>query len=327
MQRLRGDRAAVVAHDRVAHREPETAPLDGAHLLGRKIRVEDPVEVLLGDPGAVVGELQAQVAARRERGDLPVRELDRAGADLQGPAPGHRLAGVLDEVVDHLAHLPLVEIHGGEILGDGELAGEVRAGGREQDRLAQHPGDAADPFDRLAALGEGDELAGQVPGAQRGLGGVVEGLGGVRVRPGEEAGEVEVAEDDRQQVVEVVREAAGEHADRLELLGAHVLVLEFFLVGEVAGQPDHRDRRGPRASRTSDAVSQSRIGWPSRSTPGISPVQRPLCSSAGRMTLSSDARVPVHLADVPADDLGGRGSRLLGRRRCCSRRSARRGRR
>ncbi len=49
----------------------EHAPLDGAHLLGRKVRIEDAVEVLPGDPGAVIGELQAQVVARRERGDIP----------------------------------------------------------------------------------------------------------------------------------------------------------------------------------------------------------------------------------------------------------------
>ena len=171
--------------------------------------------------------------------------MDRAGADLQDPALGHRLAGVLDEVVDDLAHLPFVEIDGREVLRDVELAGDVRPGGRELSGLAQHPGDVADAFDRLAALGERDELPGQVPGAQRGLGGMVERLGGVRARPGEEAREVEVAEDDRQQVVEVVREAAGEHSHGFELLGAHVLVLESLLVGEIPGQDDHRRRLAP----------------------------------------------------------------------------------
>ena len=69
----------------------------------------------------------------------------------------------------------------------------------------------------------------------------------------------------------------------------------------------------PSGLRTSDAVSQSRIGLPSRSTPWISPDQRPVASRVGGWR-SREGAVPEHLADVQAHDLGGDPARLLGGR-------------
>ena len=74
--------------------------------------------------------------------------------------------------------------------------------------------------DRIAALGEGEQLLGQVPrpqGGPLGLPQVVLDLGQL---PGVEQGQGDVAHDHRQDVVEVVGDAAGEDADRFQLRGA-----------------------------------------------------------------------------------------------------------
>ena len=51
-----------------------------------------------------------------------------------------------------------------------------------------------------------------------------------------------VAADRGQHVVEVVRDAAGEAADRLQLLALPQLLLELLLAGHVLGHPDHVPR-------------------------------------------------------------------------------------
>jgi hypothetical protein len=74
---------------------------------------------------------------------------------------------------------------------------------------------------RAAALGESEQLEGEVAGAEAGAGGVGDDLVGLGVRFLAEAEEGEVADDDGEEVVEVVGDAAGEEAEGLELGGAH----------------------------------------------------------------------------------------------------------
>ena len=65
--------------------------------------------------------------------------------------------------------------------------------------------------------------------------------------------QLEVADDDGQQVVEIVRDAAGELADRLHLLRLAQLRLGFAL-GDVAQDDDEKPRGFPRPGRTSAAA-------------------------------------------------------------------------
>src|SRR4029453_6703057 len=61
------DRAAVALHDAEAHREPETGP---AHVrLGRKERLEDPVDMLRRDPRSRIDHLDLHHVAARGRAD------------------------------------------------------------------------------------------------------------------------------------------------------------------------------------------------------------------------------------------------------------------
>jgi hypothetical protein len=84
----------VIGHDALRDRESEAGAL--SRRLGREERMEDAGEVLLGDPGALVLEL----------------DLDRAVAhprtDRQGTPSLHRLQRVGREPEAHLPQLALV---------------------------------------------------------------------------------------------------------------------------------------------------------------------------------------------------------------------------
>ena len=69
--------------------------------------------------------------------------------------------------------------------------------------------------------GEGEQLAGELGSALHGLGGVLHPALDLVPVVGRVADQLQVAGDRLQQVVEVVRDAAGQLADRLDLLGLH----------------------------------------------------------------------------------------------------------
>ena len=122
----------------------------------------------------------------------------------------------------------------------------------------------------------------QLPGEQRGALGRLADLVQVgaerRALVGLLERERRVAADRGQHVVEVVRDAAGEPADRLQLLALPQLLLELLLLGHVLGHRDHvrpacRPRRGrarPRGARPPCARPSSR----SAPRAGRSPARR-----------------------------------------------------
>src|SRR5206468_5117723 len=113
--------------------------------------------------------------------------------------------------------------------------------------------------DRLhdVAAAEGEELARERSGALRGAADEVDValLLGARELLVEEVG---VAEDHREVVVEVVRDAAGELADEGELLGTRRALLLLALAGDVADDDDRLRAaavlaaRSPRGHREDD---------------------------------------------------------------------------
>jgi hypothetical protein len=149
------------------------------------------------------------------------------------PSARHRLHGVGAQVHHHLVDLGRVAEHAG-----------VAASSRRSSRTprGQRRGDAVERLDddRLhvhrhalghAAAAEGEDALDQRLGAQaRGerrvdVAAQRRALGGVLLR------QLAVAEDRREDVVEVVGDAAGERADRLELLCLAQLQLEAVALG------------------------------------------------------------------------------------------------
>ena len=173
--------------------------------------------------------------ARRERrppGRVAVAVLRVGDADLELAAGGHGLDGVADEVGEHPAHLHRVGAHA-ELAGRaGERERAAGAGERaeraplaaDEGREVQHPG-----ADRLAGR-EPEQAGRELAAAARGL----LDVGDVRRRVVRRlAGEPGVAEQDRQQVVDLVGDAAREPAEALHLLRVPQLLLEPAHVGDV----------------------------------------------------------------------------------------------
>ena len=99
---------------------------------------------------------------------------------------------------------------------------------------------------QFLAAGEGQHAAGQRDAALGALHGVVEQPDGLVVVGNAFADELEAAHHGHQQVVEIVRDAAGELADRFHLLG-----LEELLAGTLELEPTgcRPLRRGARSGR------------------------------------------------------------------------------
>ena len=174
----------------------------------------------------------------------------RARLDRQRPAGRHRVAGVDGEVHDHLLDLRAVGEHGRQPLVGQHRDLDVLADQPPQHRQQRGGHLAEVERDRVEDLlaGEGQELARELGGA---LGGALDLGQLVGARPGADppAGDLAVAADHGQQVVEVVRHAAGELADGLHLLRLPELVLQHAALGHVAQheQVPARQELGPRA--------------------------------------------------------------------------------
>ena len=188
---------------------------------------------VLGHARASVAEGDPDVSSRPgRRVDAAhlVANVDVGGLDHQAAAVRHRVAGVDRQVDDHLLELAGVRSDAAEIGRRVRLQRDVLA-----DDAPQHPfhvGDQPAEIDRrrldhlLAA--ERQELACQ---RRRGLAGALHV--GQRPVDGIDREHVvqhrlDVSEDDRQQVVEVVRHAAGQPAHRFHLLGLTQLFLQAF---------------------------------------------------------------------------------------------------
>ena len=156
------------------------------------------------------------------------------------PPPGHRVARIDREIDDDLLELALVDLDEAEIAAVHDLQLDVLADqpAQQMRQLDQHVGDVEDARLQGLLAREGQELAHQIGGAVGVLLDLHDVGEGRVARP--EAHQQEVAEADhrRQQVVEIVRDAAGELADRLHLLRLGELHLEVLLLGDVDEMQD-----------------------------------------------------------------------------------------
>ena len=224
-------RAARLARHAIDHAEAEAGAL--ADFLGG----EEGLERALGDlgrhaePGVGDGQLDIVSVWNVGIGLDP----HRAAGEAQHAAVGHGVAGVDREVehrdlelgrVGHHRHHRVVEV---EALLDprAEHVAQQRPHVLDQRRDVRRPDlEPLHPAER-------EQLAGQ-PGTALGGGEGIVGIAlelGVRRALGDD---VEPADDDRQQIVEVVRDAAGQLPQRLHLLALAKLLLRGLQLGDVA---------------------------------------------------------------------------------------------
>ncbi len=260
-----------------------------------------PVPVSLTDIRTCSPVLQRRVAAGERLVDDHVGRLDAQRAALR-----HRVAGVDREV--HQDLLDLVRI--------GLDRPQVRAGHRQQldvlaDQAAQHAvqvqrqlAEVDDPrLDDLLA-GEGEQTVREVRGALRRLADLPQ-LRLQRMR-GAEPGvdQIRVAEDHRQHVVDVVRDAAGQAADALELLHLRQLLFQPAPLRHVLLRLRQRRPQlgGPLGDAILELVARGAQRRLDRAAARRSPATAPRC--ARRRSPAARARAPGR---------GGRGSGTAGR--------------
>ena len=153
------------------------------------------------------------MAGRRFEGDV-------VGAGRQLSAAGHRVAGVDDDVDDDLFELPLIDQNEAEVavVHQSQLDSLADQAAQQVRQLGQHIGQHQDlGLQRLLAR-EGEQLTHQVGravGVLFDLHDVGEGLIARRMAQQQK---IAKADHRRQQIVEVVRDAARQLANRLHLL-------------------------------------------------------------------------------------------------------------
>ena len=234
--RFRIDEAAGLLDDAVDGGKTEPRAL--TELLGRKERLEDLLHDLGRHTGAGVLDLDLHVVGGRHAG---IAQPGRFGlghiarADGDRAAIGHRVARIDHEVHHHLLELHEVGLHRPDAL----LVIDM-----ERDLLADQPleqhrqiVDVGRDFEdlrpqRLAAR-EGKKLPRQSGGPVRALLDRHQIVEARIARLVLEQQEVREADDGREHVVEVVRDAAGELAHGLHLLALRELSLELALVSHV----------------------------------------------------------------------------------------------
>ena len=234
---VRREVAAGLLGDAVAGREAEAGAL--VVRLRREERLEDARLDRLAHAGARVAHREHHVLAGHHVGGLArvfvvehhVRRLDHEPA-----AGGHRVAGVDDEVHQHLLELAAVHLDGADVRLGAHVDRDVLAD-QPAEHLVQLGDERVDVEERRfheLLPGEAEQLPGEAARGLAGAADLVERLPDrVIGRAGPPSSHPGPAEDHGQQVVEVVGDAAGQPADRLHLLGLAQLLLQLQALGDV----------------------------------------------------------------------------------------------
>jgi hypothetical protein len=268
------ERAVVAAHNAEHGGEAEPAPGE----FGREKWLENAAERFRGHAATGVADFEKDVLAFRQSGiGRPGRKLvgvdiSAAGSQRDDAGLGADRVGGIDHEVHHdLADLRGVGHYGGQRAGQLELEVGLFADGEAQQRKRAF--DQLVEIERLdeeaAFAGVGEELLAELGGPERGRLDLADVGRGWRVGRQLEPDEARIAHDAGEQIVEIVRDAAGEHAEAFEFLGFEKFALhrESFRLGLFA----LRDLaltapgRGPadRFRRSQSRLSRKNLIWPS----------------------------------------------------------------
>ena len=226
--------AAVVAHDFIHRREPQTVA-GGA---GGEERFEDLPQSRVVHAATAVAYGYSHVAAW---GEIAAKQTKRRcdfadiGADLDAARSVHRLRRVGAKIEDHLLQLGGFAVDDGGVrnLRDGQLDARWKRSaeqGRGLEDQISHPRQAAA---RVAPPAERKDLPDQNARPFRRPQDLAEIVRGQAVLRDLRLGDFGVADDRAENIVEVVGDAAGESPDRLQAAGLLQPRLEtFFLAFE-----------------------------------------------------------------------------------------------
>ncbi len=209
-------------------REPEAAA--DADLLGGEERIEHALEDLGADAAARIRDFENQVFARRDRADRSrARRLEAHALERhpQQSALRHGLHGIAGEVHHDLVHLRRIAQHcrapGAQVGAHANASRQVAR--QEIERFAHHRLDVHGDALAHPAAAEGQDAVDQGAAPFAGGHDAVEIALQPRAFLRAALRHLAVAEDGAEDVVEIVRDATGERAHRLEPLRAAQLPL------------------------------------------------------------------------------------------------------
>ena len=228
---------AMAPDDGIACRQPKTASL----LLRREIGVEDLRKVLLRNPGPMIHDGNQTVFALRQR-KVTLIDDHISAVHLEGSPIAHRVGGVDDQVVEHLAHLSLVRFHGPQVAGEREFALDIGSPQGKAGRFFHQILQRDRLLEGCSTLRKRQQLIGQVSRPLRRLLGFLQPLVNLALAVRVHLGQRDVPEDHRQEVVEVVGDPPRQDPDRFQFIGPRHLLVQFFPLRDVSRDVREGDR-------------------------------------------------------------------------------------
>ena len=150
--------SVVIRDNGIAGGQPQAAAL----LLGGKIRLEDPLEMLPADTHPLVHDRNLDVSPLFQK-RIPTRPcLHVLHLDVEDAPLGHGLIRVDDQVLDHLADLAGIHLDRPQPPGQGEITADVGPPQNKGGRMLDNLGDGGCLFDGRSSLGKGQQLLGQL---------------------------------------------------------------------------------------------------------------------------------------------------------------------
>ncbi len=220
------DPAAMRLGDALAHGQPEAGGvLVGA---GGEVRLEQTRQVLRRDAFAIVDDLQRGQRLRRAAREDAEKKVARTSR-------WHGLLGVAEQIFHEAAELRGIPLRFTQVRAFGETIGDILHASVLGEDIAHQRPDGEPPPHGRAAAGEGEEILHQPLGLARGLGRGLQLRARFR-RGGSARGQREIAGQDREQVVEIMREAARQQAERLQPVQPRRFLLGRLFVADVAQQ-------------------------------------------------------------------------------------------
>src|SRR5574341_739044 len=228
----------MFADDGMHNSKPQSAPF----LFGGKVRIKDLFDNALrnSDPDVAYVDLYIVVlVGQRVNGIQP--GIDILTADPDRAAVRHRMLGVYDDILNDPTHLTLINVDKPEAVRDAVRTSYRAAVKHEFSRIPDDFPDRGGLFNGLSSFGKGEKLPGEVFGPDRRFFRFTQQLAAplrdVRIHQDK----VDIAHDSRQNIIEIVRDAARQNADRFQFLDLQQFPFHPDFIRYVPENQDHAD--------------------------------------------------------------------------------------